>query len=320
MSIYLIAGGAGFLGAALAARLGHAGHLVRVLDDLSAPAARGRADELAALPTVAVTKGDVRDAALCRRLCAGAEFVLHFAAPSEGAGDDACVDVILGGTRTLLAVARDAGNIRRVIVASSSAVYGDAPSPIRHEASLPDPDTPRACALLSAEHFCRAAFRRDGTQAVCLRFFDVYGPGMDLHGPDASPLAPLLRAAAEGEAAVIAGDGGHPRDYLSVEDAVEATLRAAAALRGVGGKVFNVGTGRALTDQQVRETLERLTGRRLAVRSGPPRSAGARPGRADTAAAAGLLQFTAAVTPDDGLARTLQWVDSNIGMKELCNA
>jgi UDP-glucose 4-epimerase len=245
--------------------------------------------------------------------------VFHFAAPVVGADDDLCVDVILGGALALIASARAAGGVRRLVVASSSAVYGDSPSLIRHEASLADPDTPRACALLSAEHFCRAAFRRDGLQTVCLRFFEVYGPGMELHSRASSRLAPFLRAAVTGEVAEVA-DAGQARDWLHVDDAVEATLRAAAALRGVGGKVFNVGAGRSHSDTQICETLERLTGRPLNVRPAPPTPGGARPGRADTAAAAGLLQFTAAVTPDDGLARTLQWAESIIGIKELCSA
>jgi UDP-glucose 4-epimerase len=315
LSIYAITGGAGFLGSALAERLGWAGHQVRVLDDFSDPAARGRAEVLRTFPTVTITEGDVCDPSACRNLCAGAEFVLHFAVPRLETTDAGCVNVILGGTLALLAAAQGA---RRLIVASSSAVYGDSPSPIRHEGALPDPDTSYACAQLSAEHFCRAAFRRDGLQTVCLRFFEVYGPGMTLEGSSASRMARLIQAVLTGEAVAITSADGQARDAIYVSDAVEATLRAAEAVRGVGGKVFNVGTGRAQSDAQVREILEHLTGRSLATYASGERSEDARQGRADTTAAAGLLQFTADVPLEEGLARTLQWAKSTIRTQELC--
>lgn len=308
MSSYAIAGGAGFLGAAVAAHLGRAGHQVRVLDTFSVPASRQRAEALSELSSVSVTEGDVREADACRWLCAGAEFVLHCAAPPEGAGDAVCAEVILGGALTLQAAAQEEGSLRRFLLASSSAVYGDSPSLNRHEASAPEPVTSAACALLAAEQFCRAAYRRSGLQTVCLRFFELYGPGMDWQQSQ-TPLAALLRGAVTGETATVRGD--EARDYLYIDDAVEACLRAAQAQRGVGGKVFNIGSGRAFSSQHLRETVERVAGHPVTVQRVPSSPGEARPGRADTAAAAGLLQFTANTTLDDGLARILHKVQSN---------
>ena len=306
------------MGAAVAAHLGRAGHHVRVLDNFSAPLSRKRAETLESLPTVSVAAGDVRDAEACRQVCAGAEFVLHCAAPPEGAGDAACAEIILGGALTLQTAALEAGGVRRFLLASSSAVYGDGPALNRHEASLPEPVTPAACALLAAEHFCRATYRRTALQTVCLRFFELYGPDMDWEQAQ-SPLAALLRAAVSGDAVTVYGD--EARDYLYIDDAVEACLRAASAPRGVAGKVFNIGSGRAFSPQHLREILERVAGHSLTVQRAPSLPGEARPGRADTAASAGLLQFTAKIAADEGLARLLHKVQSNsVREKEYCFA
>jgi len=303
LSIYAITGGAGFIGAALAVRLGHAGHDVRVLDDLSGAGARRRAADLVGLPHVTLIEGDVRDRDACRALCDGVDCVFHHAAPAYGADEDAaCAGVIVGGTALMLAAAREAGTVRRFVSASSGDVYGDTPATSKHESGQTDPITARACALLSAEHFCRGAFHRHGLQTVCLRYFSVYGPGQD--GTDDAATC-LIHAAARGGAVTVRGDAGQSRDLLYIDDAVEANLRAADATRGVGGKVFNVAGGRRLPLGHLRETLERLTGRRLAVEYAPARPGDVPHLRADISAAAGLLQFTPAVGLDDGLARFL---------------
>jgi UDP-glucose 4-epimerase len=320
VSIFVIAGGAGFLGSALAARLGRAGHEVRILDLMSLPASARRGAALCELPTVTTVQADVRDVHACARLCAGADFVLNFAAPPAGSDSAVCADVIISGTIGLLSVAQAADTVRRFVLASSGAVYGDSPVLTRHEASLPDPATPFACALLAAEHFCRAAHRGQSLQTVCLRYFDVYGPGMCLEVSPNSLVTALVRAAVTGEAAQGIWEEISPSDWLYVSDAVEACVRATAAQRGVGGKVFNIGSGQMLSWGSIREKLERLTGHPLLIETVAVKDA-VRSGRADTAAAAGLLQFTAKVMPDDGLARTVQWAaKSMVCTKELVSA
>ena len=142
----------------------------------SAAESRRRAAELCELPRVTLLEGDVRDPEACRRACAGADYVLHHAMV---ASDDAllCADVNVGGTVQMLEAARAAGTVQRFVCASSGAVYGDTPATSKHEAGQVDPLTPEASSLLAAEGFCRSAFRRHGLQTVCLRYFNVYGPG-----------------------------------------------------------------------------------------------------------------------------------------------
>ena len=314
LSIYAITGGAGFIGAALAGHLARAGHDVRVLDDFSAPEARRRGVVLCGLPHVTVTEGDVRDPGACRQVCAGADFVLHHAAV---ASEDPvlCAAVNVGGTAQMLDAAQAAGTVQRFVCASSGAVYGDTPSLSKHEAGQVDPLTPQAASLLAAEQFCRSAWRRHGLQTVGLRYFNVYGPGQNTSGEDAPVIARFLNALLNDDPLVIHGDGEQSRDFVFIDDVIEANRRATAAQRVVGGKVFNIGTGRRLSLKQLQEKLERLTGRRLTPEKGAARPGDIKHLGADITAAAGLMQFTPGIGLDDGLARTLQWVTANAGLR-----
>ena len=314
MSIYVVTGGAGFIGSHLAAHIARAGHEVRVLDSLVAQASCRRAQALAAAPNVEVVEADIRDEAACRRVMEGAEFVLHHAAEasvSRSIEDPAsCAAVNIGGTINLLEAARASGTVRRFVFASSCAVYGDTPGVAKHEASLTDPLSPYASSKLAAEFFCRNFFRLHGLQTVALRYFNVYGPGQDPDGAYAAVIPKFLTAMARNEAPVIYGDGEQSRDFIHVDDIVEANERAVAATRGVGGRVVNVGSGQSASLKQVLATLGQIKGRPVEAERQPARPGDIRQSRADITAAAGLLQFTPTVALRDGLARTLQWYET----------
>ena len=179
----------------------------------------------------------------------------------------------------MLEAARAAGTVQRFVCASSGAVYGDTPAHVQARGRTGGPALAAGASLLAAESFCRSAFRRHGLQTVCLRYFSVYGPGQDGAGEDAPVVARFLNALARGEAPVIYGDGEQSRDFIYIDDVVEANRRAAAAQRGVGGKVFNIGSGQRLSVNQLLEKLERLTGHRP-----PPRRP--RPGPATSSTCA----------------------------------
>ena len=315
MSIYVVTGGAGFIGAHLATRLGHAGHEVRVLDSLAGAASRRRAAALAAVPHVEITEADIRDVDACRRVLAGADYVLHHAgeASVQRSLDDTagCAAVNIGGTINLLEAARAAGTVKRFVFASSCAVYGDAPGAAKHEASLTDPLSPYASSKLSAEYFCRNFFRLYGLQTVSLRYFNVYGPGQDPEGDYASVIPKFVLAVARGETPVLYGDGEQSRDFIYVDDVVEANLRAVAATRGVGGRAVNVGSGQSASLKQVLQTLGQIVGHGVEANRRPPRPGDIRHSRADIAAAAGLLQFTPSMSLHDGLARILHWYQTD---------
>ena len=311
MSIYVVTGGAGFIGSHLAAHIGQAGHEVRVLDSLTSTASRTRAETLAHQPHVEIIPGDIRNADLCRRVLAGADFVLHHAGESsvQASIDDPaeCVAVNIGGTVTLLEAARAVGTVKRFVFASSCAVYGDTPGSAKHEASQTDPLSPYASSKLAGEHFCRNFFRLHGLQTVSLRYFNVYGPDQDPNGAYAAVIPKFLTAIAQGEMPVIYGDGEQSRDFIYIDDIVEANLRAAEATRGVGGRSFNVGSGQSASLKQILEILAPLLGHKVEADHRPARPGDLKHSRADIAAAAGLLQFTPSVRLSDGLARSLHW-------------
>lgn len=322
MSVYVVTGGAGFIGSHLAARIGQAGHEVRVLDSLAGAASPARVHALASAPRVEIIQGDIRDPDVCRRVVEGADYVLHHAgeASVQRSLDDTagCAAVNIGGTINLLEAARAAGSVKRFVFASSCAVYGDAPGAAKHEASLADPLSPYASTKLAGEHFCRNFFRLYGLQTVALRYFNVYGPGQDPAGDYASVVPRFLLAVARGEAPVLYGDGEQSRDFIFVDDVVEANLRAVAATRGVGGRVVNVGSGRSASLGQVLQILEQIVGHSVEAERRPPRPGDIKHSRADIAAAAGLLQFTPSVSLRDGLERSLQWyqtegIEGNVG-------
>jgi nucleoside-diphosphate-sugar epimerase len=320
LSIYVVTGGAGFIGSHLATRIGQAGHEVRVLDNLTSEASQIRVETVAKVPNVKIIPGDIRDADLCRKALAGADYVLHHAGESsvQASIDDptTCVAVNIGGTVTLLEAARAAGTIKRFVFASSCAVYGDTPGSAKHEASLTDPLSPYASSKLAGEHFCRNFFRLHGLQTVSLRYFNVYGPGQDQNGAYAAVIPKFLTAIAQGQAPVIYGDGDQSRDFIFIDDVVEANLRAVEATRGVGGRSFNIGSGQGASLKQILETLAPLLGRKVEADHQPARSGDLKHSRADIAAAAGLLQFTPSVRLSDGLARSLHWYLGKAESKE----
>ena len=284
---------------------------MRVLDNFASGAARNRAETLIQLPHVTILEGDIRDPDACRQAVEGADFVLHHAAeasvPHSIEDPGGCVAINIGGTINLLEASRQAGTVKRFVFASSCAVYGDTPGSSKHEATQTDPLSPYASSKLSAEYFCRNFFRLHGLQTVSLRYFNVYGPGQDPNGAYAAVIPKFITAITEGRKPIIYGDGEQSRDFIYVDDIVEANLRAAAATRGVGGRAFNIGGGQSASLKQIVEKLAEILGRPLETDNQPARAGDIKHSRADIAAAAGLLQFTPSVPLADGLARTLQW-------------
>ena len=314
LSIYVVTGGAGFIGSHLTKRLGRAGHTVRILDNFTGAGAHERAADLAGVPHVSIFEGDVRDEQMCRRVCEGADTVLHQAAeasvPQSIEEPSECAAINVVGTINMLSAAHKAGTVTRFVFASSCAVYGDTPAMSKHEASLVDPISPYASSKLSGEYFCRNFFRLHGLQTVSLRYFNVYGPGQNPAGAYAAVIPKFLTAIARGERPIIYGDGEQSRDFIYIDDIVEANLRAASGLRGTGGKVFNIGSGQRVSLNQLIERLQVILGEKIVTEKRERRVGDIKHSRADVAAAAGLLQFAPSVTLDEGLARTLQWYQS----------
>ncbi len=252
----LITGGAGFLGSALANRLVEQGNHVRVLDDLSA-GERERLD-----PRVAFCSGDTRDIPKLWSLLRGVDCVYHLAArvsvPESVLYPVEYNAVNVGGTVSLLTAMRDA-QVRRLVFASSGAIYGEQVSqPVPEDAPL-RPLTPYAVSKVASEHYVRAIGELWGIETVILRIFNAYGPGQPLPPSHASVIPRFLRQATGGGSLVLFGDGSQTRDFVYIDDVIDA-LVAAGETEGISRSIINIGSGQEVSILGLVETIEGVLG------------------------------------------------------------
>jgi len=236
---YLVTGGAGFIGSALSNRLVKAGHEVRVLDDLSA------GDPHRLHSDVSFTRGDVNDIPKLWTLLQGVECVYHLAArvsvPESILYPREYNSVNVGGTVSVLEAMRAVG-VRRVVLSSSGAVYGEQPAQPLHETLPPDPRSPYAVSKLAAEYYVRTTGILYGIETVSLRIFNAYGPGQQLPAAHPPVIPSFLRFALKGGSIVVYGNGQQTRDYVYIDDVVDALVTASTA-PGVDRLVINIGSG-----------------------------------------------------------------------------
>lgn len=298
---FLITGGAGFIGTALANHLAKMGHTVRVLDDLSAGDA-GRLD-----PAVNFTRGDVEDKPKVWRLLNKIDCVYHLAArvsvPESVLYPREYNRTNVSGTVAIMEAMRDAG-IKRVVLTSSGAVYGDQPVAQVHEKLLPNPNSPYAASKLAAESYVRTIGELWGIETVALRIFNAYGPGQAIP-PTHPPVIPqFLRQILEGGSLVVYGDGAQTRDYIYVDDVV-AALTTAATAEGINRQVINIGTGVGATISQLVKIMERVAGREARVVMSPTVPGGVSSLVADIHLAEQTLNFRPQIGLQEGLARLM---------------
>ena len=257
----LITGGAGFLGSALARRLVTEGHHVRVLDDLSA------GDPSRLPPEVLFTRGDVRDRPKLWTLLQGVQCVFHLAARVSVAESVAYpreyTDVNVVGTVALMEAMRDVG-VRRVILASSGTVYGDQPRQPVDENMRPNPLAPYAVSKIAAEYYVFTLGALYNIETVALRIFNAYGPGQALPPVHAPVIPQFLKQALSGESLIIFGDGLQTRDFVYVDDVVDAFIAAAMA-PDVNRQIINVGSGQEVSINALVRLIAEVTGRRPSV-------------------------------------------------------
>ena len=228
----LITGGAGFLGASLSNRLVQEAHTVLALDDLTAGDPRRLSRE------VLLTRGDVRDVPKLWTLLQGVDCVYHLAArvrvPESIHYPSDYNEVNVGGTVALMQAMRDTG-VRRVILASSGALYGEQEHQPVDESQTPHPNSPYGVSKIAAEYYVSTLGMLYDIETVSLRIFNTYGPGQDLP-PSYPPVIPqALKQAQSGGSIVIFGDGSQTRDFVFVDDVVEALVSAATASSGRRG-------------------------------------------------------------------------------------
>jgi UDP-glucose 4-epimerase len=298
---FLITGGAGFLGTALANHLVAQGHHVRVLDDVSA----GDPDRLDS--RVLFTRGDVRDVPKLWTLLKGTDCVYHLAArvsvPESVLYPVEYNAVNVGGTVSLMTAVRDAG-VKRVILASSGAAYGKQEHQPVPEDAVMHPDSPYAVSKLASEYYLNSIGALWKIETVVLRIFNAYGPRQPLP-PSHAPVIPrFLKQVVGGGSVVMFGKGKQTRDFVYISDVVGALASASTADK-VSRSIINIGSGHEVSIVEVVERIERAAGRKAHRLTNEDEESGVTRLVADIRLAGELLKWKPQVTLDDGLKRIL---------------
>lgn len=253
---FLITGGAGFIGAHLANRLASQGHHVRVVDDLSS----GDRNHLS--QQVHFHRGDINNIPFMWSMLQDIDCVYHLAARVSVAQSMLYPrdynDANVGGTVSVMEAMRDAG-VRRVVLASSGAIYGDLPRQPVSEDMIPDPDSPYAVSKWAAEQYVHTIGHLWGIETVALRIFNAYGPRQSLPLSHAPVVPRFLRQAISGGSIVLFGEGSQTRDFIYVADVVSA-LVAAAEATNVDRQVINIGSGQETSISRLADLVEEVTG------------------------------------------------------------
>jgi len=307
--MYLVTGGAGFIGSNLVASLVHRGAQVRVLDNFST----GRRENLADLAgDFEMVEADIRDLEAIRPAFEGVEFVLHQAAvpsvPRSVADPLTSHATNATGTVNVLLAAHDAG-VRRVIVASSSSVYGDNPRLPKSEDMVPMSLSPYAASKVATEAYARTFWHVYGLETVCLRYFNVFGPRQDPASQYAAVIPKFITALLAGERPTIFGDGEQTRDFTYVGNAVQANLLATQA-QGAAGGVFNIACGQRTSLNDLVRMLNELLGTDIEPIYEPARAGDVKHSLADITAARSVLGYKPEVDFREGLRQTVEWYRS----------
>lgn len=306
----LVTGGAGFIGSHIAHRLLAAGHRVIVLDDFST----GSRANLAAIGgDVEVVEGDVRDAPTVERCAAGCEVVFHEAAivsvPYSVEHPQHSHDVNIQGTLNVLQASRKAG-VRRVVFASSAAVYGEDKTLPKHEGMLPAPVSPYGVEKLTSEHYLATWSKLFGVETVALRYFNVFGPRQDPKSPYSGVISIFVDRILARRGVTFFGDGNQSRDFVFVDNVAAANLLAATR-DGVSGRVYNVACGQRTTLLELASMIERVAGHTVPRSFADPRPGDIQDSVADIARAREGLGYAPSVAVEEGLRRLVDHVRSS---------
>jgi len=311
---YLVTGGAGFIGSNIVDELVRRGQDVVVLDNLST----GKESNLAGVrDKIELSTGSVTDLAAVQAACGGADYVIHLAARTsvprsvEDPLDSNRNNI--DGTLNVLVAARDA-KVRRIVFAASSSAYGETPTLPKVETMQPNPISPYGVTKYVGELYAQVFGRVYGLENVSLRYFNVFGPRQDPTSQYSGVLSRCMLAVIEGKPPVIFGDGEQSRDFTYVDNIVDETLRACEA-SGASGKVFNGGTGVRITLNAVLRLLEKISGKKIHAKYGPPRSGDIRHSQADISQARRVLGYEPRIQFEEGLKRTWDWYKAAYGEK-----
>ena len=311
MAVYVVTGGGGFIGSHIVEELLRRNETVRVIDNFLT----GKWENVEPFEAGAeIIEADIAEGKNLPGFLKGADYVIHQAAiPSV---PKSILDPVkshhanVNATLQLLNASREA-NVKRVVYASSSSVYGDSPTLPKHEGMMPNPLSPYGAQKLFAEIYCQVFSRAYGLETVSLRYFNVFGPRQDSTSQYSGVFALFIAAVLQNKRPTIYGDGLQSRDFTYVQNVVEANLQA-CTVPVVAGQVFNVACGDRITVNSMLHQINKITGKDIA-----PIYADSRPGdikhsQADITRAREHLGYQPKVSFEEGLRNTIEWYRKNL--------
>ena len=303
MALYVVTGGAGFIGSHLTETLLARGESVRVVDSLITGHQRN------VQPGAEFVKGDLADVDFAKQAIAGADYVLHQAAipsvPRSVADPITSNRANIDATLNVLVAARDA-KVKRLVYAASSSAYGNAAALPKREDMGTDPLSPYALQKLVGEQYLKQFTALYGLETVSIRYFNVFGPRQDPSSPYSGVISLFITHLLAGKAPKIYGDGGQTRDFTYVGNVVDGVLRATKA-DGASGQVINVATGGRISLNELFTTLRTIIGGTMEPEYLPDRAGDVRDSQADIGKAKAILGYTPVISFEDGLRRTVDW-------------
>ena len=306
----LVTGGTGFIGSHVCDALSALGATITVIDDLSG----SDGSNIAHLKNIELIKASILDEQALARAAKGAEYVFHLAAmvsvPASVERPRLYHDVNTTGTVNVLSAARDA-KAKRMMFSASSSAYGDSPEMPKVEPMTPMPKSPYAATKLAGEHYVRAYANSYESDAVSLRYFNIFGPRQNANSAYAGVIAAFARMLLSGKNPTITGDGTATRDFTFVHNAVHANLLAARHPERLNGEVFNVATARSLTITELATAMAQSINRPdLQPQYLPPRPGDVMHSLADLSRSKRVLNYEPIVSFEPGLKATVDWYQS----------
>jgi len=309
--LYLVTGGAGFIGSNIAEALVKRGARVRVLDNF----VTGRRENLDAIGACELVEGDLRRTDDVKRAVAGVDGVFHEAAlrsvPRSVDDPTSSNEVNITGTLNLLMACREA-KVRRVVYASSSSVYGDDPALPKVETLPTNPISPYAVSKLGAENYCRTFARLYGLETVSLRYFNVFGPRQNPESIYSAVIPKFLEQALKHEPLEVHGDGLQSRDFTYIDNVVQGNVRAMET-PGVSGEVFNIACNTRHSLLDIAEHVGKFLGRTLERHHVASRAGDVKHTLADIEKARKLLAYEPTVDFAEGMQRTCRYFVERFG-------
>ena len=313
-TLFLVTGGAGFIGSNLCEAILKLGHRVRCLDDLST-GKQANVDLFLDNPRYEFIKGDIKDLDTCMRACEGVDYVLNQAAWGSVPRSVEmplfyCMNNIQG-TLNMLEAARQNG-VKRFVYASSSSVYGDEPNLPKQEGREGNLLSPYALTKRCDEEWAKQYTLHYGLETVGLRYFNVFGRRQDPDGAYAAVIPKFLKQLMNGETPTINGDGMQSRDFTYIENVIEANLKACLAPAEAAGEAFNIAYGGREYLLDIYHGLTRALGVNVEPNFGPPRAGDIRHSNADIGKARRLLGYDPDWSFERGIEAAIAWYRENL--------